>query len=102
MTMPRTAASPRAGSSIRPCWTSCKGIAERGRRLVITTDHGTIRVGEPSKVVGDRNTNTNLRYKHGRNLTYEQRDVLEGRFGQSERETVPPRAASSCPAPTTS
>jgi CheY-like chemotaxis protein len=67
----RTAASPRAGSSTRPCSTSCKGIAERGGRLVITTDHGTIRVTEPSKVVGDRNTNTNLRYKHGRNLTYE-------------------------------
>jgi hypothetical protein len=53
-----------------------KGIAERGARVVITTDHGTIRVNEPSKVVGDRNTNTNLRYKHGRNLTYEARDVL--------------------------
>ena len=53
-----------------------KGIAERGGRLVITTDHGTIRVGEPSKVVGDRNTNTNLRYKYGKNLTYENRDVL--------------------------
>ncbi len=54
-----------------------KGIAERGGRLVVTTDHGTIRVGEPSKVVGDRNTNSNLRYKYGRNLTYEKRDVLE-------------------------
>lgn len=53
-----------------------KGIAERGGRMVITTDHGTIRVGEPSKVVGDRNTNTNLRYKYGKNLTYESRDVL--------------------------
>ncbi|MBL7964586.1 MAG: PglZ domain-containing protein [Flavobacteriales bacterium] len=53
-----------------------KGIAARGSRLVITTDHGTIRVNEPSKVVGDRNTNSNLRYKHGRNLTYEARDVL--------------------------
>lgn len=54
-----------------------KGIAQRGGRVVITTDHGTVRVGEPSKVVGDRNTNSNLRYKHGRNLSYEKRDVLE-------------------------
>ena len=52
------------------------GIAERKGRVVITTDHGTIRVETPSKVVGDRNTNTNLRYKHGRNLTYEEREVL--------------------------
>ncbi len=59
-----------------PLFDILKGIAERGGRVVITTDHGTIRVNEPSKVVGDRNTNSNLRYKHGRNLTYENRDVL--------------------------
>ena len=53
-----------------------KFIAEKGCRLVITTDHGTIRVTEPSKVVGDRNTNSNLRYKHGKNLTYEAKDVF--------------------------
>ena len=51
-------------------------IASKGARLVITTDHGTVRVTQPSKVVGDRNTNTNLRYKHGRNLTYEAKDVF--------------------------
>ena len=52
-------------------------IAERKARLIITTDHGTIRVTEPSKVIGDRNTNTNLRYKQGKNLNYEKRDVYE-------------------------
>lgn len=59
-----------------PLFDILKGISERGARVVITTDHGTIRVGEPSKVVGERATTTNLRYKHGRNLTYEPRDVL--------------------------
>ncbi len=59
-----------------PLFDIIKGIAERGGRMVITTDHGTIRVGEPSKVVGDRNTNSNLRYKLGRNLSYEAKDVL--------------------------
>ena len=59
-----------------PLFDIFKGIAERGGRVMLTTDHGTIRVGEPSKVVGDRNTNSNLRYKFGRNLTYENRDVL--------------------------
>jgi CheY-like chemotaxis protein len=53
-----------------------KGIAERGGRVLLTTDHGTVRVSEPSKIVGDRSTTSNLRYKHGRNLSYEGRDVL--------------------------
>jgi hypothetical protein len=59
-----------------PLFDILKGIAEKGGRVLITTDHGTIRVTEPSKVIGDRNTNSNLRYKFGRNLTYEARDVL--------------------------
>ena len=59
-----------------PLFDIFKGIAERGGRVVIATDHGTIRVSEPSKIVGDRNTNSNLRYKHGKNLSYEERDVL--------------------------
>jgi CheY-like chemotaxis protein len=53
-----------------------KSIAESGSNLVITTDHGSIRVKEPSKIVGDRNTNTNLRYKVGKNLSYRDKDVL--------------------------
>ncbi|MCB0795188.1 MAG: PglZ domain-containing protein [Flavobacteriales bacterium] len=60
-----------------PLFDIFKDIAQRKGRVVITTDHGTIRVTEPSKVIGDRNTNTNLRYKHGKNLTYEKKDVLE-------------------------
>jgi len=52
-------------------------IAQRGAKLIITTDHGTIRVTEPSKIIGDRNTNTNLRYKQGKNLNYEKKDVYE-------------------------
>jgi hypothetical protein len=39
----------------------------------LTTDHGTINVKNPSKVVGDKNTSLNLRYKTGRSLTYEHR-----------------------------
>jgi CheY-like chemotaxis protein len=54
-----------------------KQIADRKARLIITTDHGTIRVTEPSRIVGDRNTNTNLRYKQGKNLNYERKDVFE-------------------------
>ncbi|WP_088341197.1 T9SS response regulator signal transducer PorX [Robiginitalea sediminis] len=47
-----------------------------GFRLVITTDHGTINVKQPSKVIGDRDTSLNLRYKTGRSLTYEDKEVL--------------------------
>ncbi|MDE6498848.1 MAG: PglZ domain-containing protein [Muribaculaceae bacterium] len=52
-------------------------ISARGHRVVLTTDHGTIRVEQPVKVVGDRNTNTNLRYKLGKNLDYDARRVYE-------------------------
>jgi len=45
-------------------------------KLILTTDHGTINVKTPSKVIGDKNTSLNLRYKTGKSLTYEERDVL--------------------------
>lgn len=46
-----------------------------GFKLILTTDHGTINCKNPSKVIGDKNTSLNLRYKTGRSLTYEDRDV---------------------------
>ena len=54
-----------------------KKIAKQGAKMIITTDHGTINVKKPSKVIGDRNVNTNLRYKQGKNLQYVKSDVLE-------------------------
>ena len=60
-----------------PIWTALQKIADRDIQLIITTDHGTIRVNQPSRVVGDRETTTNLRYKVGKNLQYDRRDVLE-------------------------
>ncbi len=47
-----------------------------GFKLILTTDHGTINVKHPSKVIGDRDTSLNLRYKTGRSLTYEDKEVL--------------------------
>ncbi len=46
-----------------------------GFRLIITTDHGTINCKNPSKVIGDKNTSLNLRYKTGKSLSYEDKDV---------------------------
>ena len=48
---------------------------QMGFKLIITTDHGTINVKSPSKVIGDRDTSLNLRYKTGRSLSYENKDV---------------------------
>ncbi len=62
-----------------PIWSALQRLAERDVQLIITTDHGTIRVKQPTKVVGDRETTTNLRYKVGRNLQYDRRDVFEVR-----------------------
>jgi len=54
-----------------------KALAESNYKIIVTTDHGTIRVDNPIKVVGDRNTNTNLRYKLGKNLDYNPKHVFE-------------------------
>jgi DNA-binding response OmpR family regulator len=54
-----------------------KVLSESDYRIVITTDHGTIRVDNPIKVIGDRSTNTNLRYKLGKNLSYNLKEVFE-------------------------
>ncbi len=52
-------------------------LASHKVRVVLTTDHGTIRVQDPVKVIGDRFTTTNLRYKQGKNLNYKQKEVFE-------------------------
>lgn len=59
-----------------PLLETLKWIAQKKGRVILTTDHGTIRVKRASKVVGDRNTNNNLRYKQGKNLSFIEKDVL--------------------------
>ncbi|MBP6089837.1 MAG: PglZ domain-containing protein [Crocinitomicaceae bacterium] len=54
-----------------------KKIADFGAKLIITTDHGTVKVTNPVKIVGERNTNTNLRYKVGRGLSYNKKEVFQ-------------------------
>ena len=54
-----------------------KAISHRGYKVVFTTDHGTIQVNNAIKVVGDKNVNTNLRYKVGKNLSYNKKEVFE-------------------------
>ncbi len=51
-------------------------LAQTDYRVILTTDHGSIRADRPVKIVGDRNTNTNLRYKLGKNLSYNSKDLF--------------------------
>ena len=52
-------------------------LADNDYTVVITTDHGSIKVENATKVIGDKNTNTNLRYKLGKALSYNNKDVFE-------------------------
>ncbi len=54
-----------------------RALAASDYTIILTTDHGSIRCGNPIKVIGDRNTNTNLRYKLGKNLSYNPKEVFE-------------------------
>ena len=53
-----------------------KLAAESGIKILLTTDHGTIYVKNPTQVVGDKETSVNLRYKLGRNLQYDRNYVF--------------------------
>jgi CheY-like chemotaxis protein len=59
-----------------PLYQALKKIADKKINLILATDHGSVRVNTPYKVVGDKQTTTNLRYKHGRNLNYDPKEVL--------------------------
>jgi CheY-like chemotaxis protein len=59
-----------------PLHQALKKIADKKVTVIVGTDHGSVRVKTPAKVIGDKQTTANLRYKHGRNLNYEPKDVL--------------------------
>ena len=59
-----------------PLFDIIKNAQELGFKLVITTDHGTINVKNPAKIIGDKNTSQNLRYKTGKSLTYNEKENL--------------------------
>lgn len=59
-----------------PLHQALKKLSDKPVTLILATDHGSVRVKHAQKVVGDRQTTTNLRYKHGRNLQYNEKEVL--------------------------
>lgn len=80
------ASNEAAYRSITLSWFRHTAVKELFQRLaatdydiILTTDHGSIRVSAPSRVVGDRNVNTNLRYKLGKSLSYNAKEVFEVR-----------------------
>lgn len=72
-----------------PLHQAFKKIADKKINIVLATDHGTVRVKTPNKVIGDKQTTTNLRYKHGRNLNYEPKEVLAFRDPKEAGLPVP-------------
>ncbi len=53
-----------------------KALSQTDSTVIVTTDHGSIRASKPIKIIGDRNTNTNLRYKLGKNLNCQSKEVF--------------------------
>lgn len=57
-----------------------KKLADKGYKVIVTTDHGTIQVDSPIKITGDKNTSTNLRYKLGKNMSCDSKYVFEIKY----------------------
>ena len=81
--------------SITQSWLRHSVLSELFRRLsqddckvVITTDHGSIRASKPIKIIGDRNTNTNLRYKLGKNLACNAKEDVDNKIKSLNRKGV--------------
>jgi len=70
-----------------PLFSLIKELHHHKVKIVITTDHGTVKVTNPIKVIGDKNTTTNLRYKNGRSLNYNPNEVFE--IKQPEKAHLP-------------
>lgn len=60
-----------------PLYELLKELSNKDFKVILTTDHGTVKVDKPVKIVGDKKTNTNLRYKEGRTLSYDAKKVFE-------------------------
>ena len=75
-----------------PLFDLLKKLSEQDVVTVLTSDHGTIRVDRPHKIVGERDVNTNLRYKHGRNLNYVEKNTFT--IKEPEKYGLPKRSVS--------
>lgn len=53
-----------------------KQIQKQNATLIITTDHGSIRVNRANQLTGDKSTTTTVRYKQGNNLSCNTKNSL--------------------------
>ncbi len=60
-----------------PLYTLLKELAKSSYKIILTTDHGMVKVDKAVKIIGDKKTNTNLRYKEGKNLSYDSKHTFE-------------------------
>lgn len=72
-----------------PLWAAIKKLANKKCQIIITTDHGSTFVTEPAKLLGDRETTSNLRYKHGRNMQYSDKDCFSAKKPEEFMLTQP-------------
>jgi DNA-binding response OmpR family regulator len=72
-----------------PLHQALKKLTDKNVTLIIGTDHGSVRVKNPVRIIGDKQTTANLRYKHGRNLNYEAKEVLAFRNPQDAALPTP-------------
>ena len=66
----------RSWMEFSPLMDLLKKLSRHNVKVILTTDHGTVKVNKPIKIIGDRNTTTNIRYKQGRNLSYDNNKTL--------------------------
>jgi hypothetical protein len=71
-----------------------KYISQKKCNVIVTTDHGSVWVKNPVKILGDREVNTNLRYKYGKSLKYNAKEVFEAR--DPEKIFLPKANISTC------
>ena len=72
-----------------PLLNAIQKLKEKNVRIIITSDHGTVRVQNPSKIIGDKATTTNLRYKTGKNLNFNEKEVF---FVKNPEEAFLPKS----------
>lgn len=59
-----------------PLLEAIKFFANHKIKMMITTDHGSVRVNKPIVIKGEKEITTNLRYKTGRRLNFNPKEVF--------------------------
>ncbi len=66
----------RVWFAFSPVFELLKDLTRRDCRVIVTSDHGFIRVRRPTLIYGSREISANLRYKHGAALRVDEKEAL--------------------------